>query len=131
MIFIVWIAFICLERKHTDLEFSIKKVDECRNSSEKSPTTEVTEDISSRFSISTILSFKSIKNTHDVYRDEDCMKTFCKPLKDHTMETIKTLKKESNTLTNKQHKSHEKEKICHICREKFKDEYLMLKNIVK
>ena len=106
-------------------------VDECKNNSEKSSTTKVTEDISSRFSISTILSFKSIKNTHDVYRDEDCMKTFCKPLKDHKMETIKTLKKENNTLTNKQHKSHEKEKICHICWEKFKDEYANAKKYCK
>ena len=41
------------------------------------------------FPISTISSYKSIENKHDVYRGNDCMKKFCKSLTDHTMEIIK------------------------------------------
>ena len=46
-----------------DIECIIEKIDECKNSS----TAKVSKHIPSAFSISTILSFKSIKNKHDVY----------------------------------------------------------------
>ena len=44
--------------------------------------------------MSTILSFKSIENKHDVYRDKDCMKEFCEFLTEHAMEIINFLKSE-------------------------------------
>ena len=40
-----------------------------------------------------ILSFKSIKNKHDVHRRKDCMKKFCKLLREHAMEIINSKKK--------------------------------------
>ena len=43
--------------------------------------------------MSTISSFKSIENMHDVYRDKDCMKTFRKSFKEHTMKIINFFKK--------------------------------------
>ena len=49
----------------------------CKNNPENSSTTKVSELIPSGFSMSTILSFKSIENKHDVYRGTDCIKTFC------------------------------------------------------
>ena len=45
------------------------------------------------FSMPTILSFKSIEDKHDVYRGRDCMKKFCKSLREHTMEINKFKKK--------------------------------------
>ena len=38
--------------------------------------------------MSTITSFKSIENKHDVYKDTDPMKTFCESLREHAMKTI-------------------------------------------
>ena len=48
----------------------------------------VGEHIPSVFSMSIILSFTSIENKHDVYRGKDCMKKFCKFLREHTFKTI-------------------------------------------
>ena len=48
---------------------------------ENSVTAKVSEHIPSGFSMSTILSFKSIENEHDVYRGKDCMKKVLRILK--------------------------------------------------
>ena len=53
---------------YADLEFRIKKIDGCRNIPENSSTTKVREHIPSDFSMSTISSFRSTENKHDVYR---------------------------------------------------------------
>ena len=47
-----------------------------KNSSENLSAAKVGEHVPSSFPISTILSFKDIKNKHDVYRREDCMINF-------------------------------------------------------
>ena len=72
----------------------MEKIDVCKNYPENSSTTKVPEHIASAFSMSTILSFKSIENKHDVYRDKDCMKEFCEFLTEHAMEIINFLKNE-------------------------------------
>ena len=51
-------------------------------------TTEVSEYIPSRFSVSTISSFKNIENKLNISRGKDCMETFCKSLREHAMEMI-------------------------------------------
>ena len=38
--------------------------------------------------MSTITSFKSIENKHDVYRDADPMKKFYESLREHAMKTL-------------------------------------------
>ena len=43
--------------------------------------------------MSTISSFKSIENEHDIYIDIDCIKKFCKSLREHAMEIINFEKK--------------------------------------
>ena len=68
---------------YVDLECWIKKTDCCKNKPENSSTTKVDKQIPSAFSISTISSFKSIKNKHDVKRGKDCMKKFCESLRKH------------------------------------------------
>ena len=52
-----------------------------------SSTTKISEHIPSGFSMSTISSFKSIENKHDVYKDKGCMKKFCESLR-QAMEII-------------------------------------------
>ena len=62
----------------------MEKIDGYKNNPENSSTTKVSEDILSGFSMSTILSFKSIENKHDVYKGKDCIKN----LWEHAMEII-------------------------------------------
>ena len=62
---------------YADLECIIEKIDGCKNNPENSSTTKVSKHIPSGFSMSTIFSFRSIENKHNVYRGKDCMKRFC------------------------------------------------------
>ena len=73
---------------YADLECVIEKIDECKNNRENSSSTKVSKHIPSGFSMSTITSFRSIENKHDVCRDTDRMKKFCKSLREHAMKTI-------------------------------------------
>ena len=52
---------------YADIECLINKID----------ATKVGKHILSRFSMSTIFSFKSIENKHGKCRGKDCMKRFC------------------------------------------------------
>ena len=65
----------------TDLECITEKIDGWKNNPENSSTTKLSKHIPSSFSVSTIYSFRSIKNKHDVYRGKDCMKKFCEFLR--------------------------------------------------
>ena len=60
----------------------IEKTDGCKNNPENSFTTKLCKHIPSGYSMSTILSFKSMKNKHDVHRGKDCMKKFCEFLRE-------------------------------------------------
>ena len=53
---------------YADLECIIETTDGCENNSENSSTTKVSKHIPSDFSISTISSFRTIENKHNVYR---------------------------------------------------------------
>ena len=61
---------------YADFEYIIKKTDGCKNNPENSSTSKVGEHIPSGFSMSTISFFRSIENTHDMYRGKDSMKKF-------------------------------------------------------
>ena len=78
---------------YADLECIIEKIGGSKNNPENSSTIKVSEDIPSGFSVSTISSFRNIENKHDVYRDKDCMKKFCKSLREHAMKIINFKKK--------------------------------------
>ena len=100
---------------YADLECIIEKIDKCKNNPENSSTTKV---------ISTISSFRSIENKHDIYRGKDCMKTFCKFLKEHAMKVINFEKKKMKLLTKEQQESCGNAKICYICKEDLENKYL-------
>ena len=74
--------------------------------------------------MSTIFSFKSIENKHDLYPGKYCMKRFCESIKEHAMKIINFKKKKMKLLTKEQQESYENAKICYICREKFENKYL-------
>ena len=73
---------------YADLECIIEKIDGCKNNPEILSTTKVSEHMPSGFSMSTISSFRSIGNKHDVYRGKDCMKKFCEFLREHAMKKL-------------------------------------------
>ena len=58
----------------------------------------------------TISLFKSTGNRHDVYRGKDCIKNFCKPLREHAMKITNFKKKKMRFLTKEQGESYENEK---------------------
>ena len=72
----------------SDLECIIEKTGECKTNPQNSFTSTVSEHILSGFSMSTISSFRSIENKHDVYRGRDCMKKFCEVLREHAKKII-------------------------------------------
>ena len=56
-----------------DFDYIIQKIDQCKNNPENSSATKLSKHIPSVFSMSTILSLRSIENRHDVYRHQDCI----------------------------------------------------------
>ena len=97
----------------------IEKIDGCKNNPKNSSITKVSEHNPSGLSILTIWSFRSIENKHNVYRGTDCMKTFCKYLRQHAMKIINFKKKNMTLLTKtkEQQESYENAKICYICKD--------------
>ena len=66
---------------YANLECIIAKTDLCKNNPENLSTTKASEHLPSGFPMSTIFSFRSVVNKHDVYRGKDCMNTFCEFLR--------------------------------------------------
>ena len=64
--------------------------------------------------MSAIPSFNSTEKKHDVYRGQDCMRKFCKSLREHAMNTINSKNKKMTLLTKEQQESYENAKI-YIC----------------
>ena len=92
------------------------------NDPENSSSTTVAEHIPSGFSMSKMLSFKSIENRHDVYRGKKFLIKFCKFLREHAKKIISKRKK-VKLLTNEQQKLYQNSKICYICRKKFEGKH--------
>ena len=76
--------------------------------------------------MSTIFSFKSKENQHDVYRAKDCMKTFYELL----MRSLVLKRKKMKLFTKEQQESYENTKMCYICHEKFEKKHAKDENIV-
>ena len=85
---------------YADPECLVEKIDRFKNNPQNSFTTKVGEHIPWGFSMSTILSFKSIENKYNACRGKDCMKKFCESLREHAMK-IFNLKKKRNEVINK------------------------------
>ena len=62
------------------------------------------------------------KKQKTFYRRKDCIGKFCKDLKELGTEIINFEEKEMIQLTNKEIKSYEKQKVCHICKKEFCDD---------
>ena len=77
----------------------------CKDNHEKSSTTRGDKHSLPGFSMTTVLSFKDIRNEHHAYLDKNCMKRFFKSIREHAMKIVNFEKKKPTLLTNKQHVS--------------------------
>ena len=67
---------------YADLECLLKKINTCQNNLDKSYTERKATHRPSGYSLVTCCSFDKSKNEQKYYRGKDCMKIFCKDLKD-------------------------------------------------
>ena len=104
---------------YADLECLLKKMSTCYNNPEKSSATKINKHTSSNYSLFTHCSFDKTKNKFDYYRGEDCMKKFCKDLREHATKIINYEKKDMIPLTKKEEKNHNNQKVWYICKKEF------------
>ena len=98
-----------------DLECLLKKMSTCINNPNESSTTKINKHTPSGYSIFTSCSFDESKN----YRGKDCMKKFCKDLKEHATKIINYEKKKIIPLTTEEKINYNDQKVCYICKKEF------------
>ena len=86
---------------YDDLECLLEKISTCYNNPEESSTTEINKHTPSGYSLFTHCSFDKTKNKLDYYRGEDCMKKFCKDLREQATKIINYEKKDMIPLKKK------------------------------
>ena len=89
---------------YPELEPLLEKISTCHYNPKKSSTSKINEHRPSRCSLFTQCLFDATKNNIDFYRDKDCMKMFCKYLKQHAAKVIKYEKTEMIPITNEKKK---------------------------
>ena len=88
---------------YTHLEYLLQKINTFSNNPDKSYTEKKATHRPSGYSLVTCCcSFDKSKNECNYYRGEDCMKIFCKELKNQAKKIIKYEKKEMIPLTDEQ-----------------------------
>ena len=102
-----------------DFESISKEISTCDNDPKRSSTNKISKHIPSGFSLFTYCSFDKTKNKLSYYRDKDCMKVFYKILKEQVERNLLEKKKEMMPLTDEENRSHENQKLCHVCRKLF------------
>ena len=104
---------------YTDLECLLEKMSTCINNPNESSTTKINKHTPSGYSIFTSCSFDESRNKLNYYRGKDCMKKFCKDLKEHATRIINYEKKKIIPLTKEEKINHNDQKICYICKKEF------------
>ena len=93
---------------YADLECLLEKMGTCINNPNESSTTEINKHTPLGYSIFTSCSFDESKNKINYYRGDDCMKKFCKDLREHAMKIINYEKKKIVPLTTKEEMCYNK-----------------------
>ena len=90
---------------YADLECLLEKLSTCQNNPNESSTTEINKHTPSGYSIFTHCSFNLTRNKLNHYRGKDCMKKFCKDLREHAItkrkQMIPLTTEEKNIIINK------------------------------
>ena len=104
---------------YVDLECLLEKINTCYNNPEKSSTTKINKHTPLGYSIFTHCSCDKSKNKLNYYRGEDCMKRFCKDLREHATKIINCEKKDMLLLTKEEEKNYNNLEVCYICKKEF------------
>ena len=104
---------------YADLECLLEKMSTCINNPNESSTTKINKHTPSGYSIFTSCSFDESKNKLNYYRGKDCMKNFCKDLKEHATRIINYEKRKIISLTKEEKINYNDQQICYICRKEF------------
>ena len=84
---------------YADMEYLISKKDKCASNPENSSTTKTGEHNPCGYSMLKIWAFDHIENKHNLYCGKNCMKKFCKSLREHTKNIIDFEKRITLPLT--------------------------------
>ena len=88
----------------------------CHDNPENPSITKISKHTLSGYSFFTQCSFNATKMKFDCYRDKDCMKKFCKDLKEYAIETINYEKEKMIPQTDEENMSYKIQKVCYICK---------------
>ena len=113
---------------YADLECLLEKMSTCQNNPNESSTTEINKHAPSGYPFFTHCSFDKTKNKINHYRGKDCMKKFCKDLREHATKIINCGKKKMTPLTTKKKYTIMSKKFVIYAR---KNLIRMIKNIIK
>ena len=102
---------------YADLECLLEKMSTCINNPNESSTTKINKHTPSGYSIFTSCSFDKSKNKLNHYGGKDCMKKFCKDLKEHATRLINHEK--IIPLTKEEKINYNDQKVCYICKKEF------------
>ena len=91
----------------------------CQNNPNESSTTEINKHTPSGYLLFTHCSFDKSKHKLDYYSGKDCMKKFCKDLREHMTKIINYEKKKMIPLTIKEKIHYNEQEICYICKKEF------------
>ena len=86
------------------LECLLEKMSICENNPNESSTTKINKHTPSGYSIFTSCSFDESKNKLNYYRGKDCMRKFCKDLREHATRIINYEKKKMVLSTKEEKK---------------------------
>ena len=104
---------------YADLECLLEKMSTCINNPNESSTTKINKHTPSGYSIFTSCSFDELKSKLNYYRGKDCMKKFCKDLKEQATRIINYEKKKIIPLTKEEKINYNDQQICYICKKEF------------
>ena len=100
---------------YADLECLLEKISTCYNNPNLSSTSKINQHVPSGYSIFTNCSFDESYNNLSHYRGQDCMRRFCKHLKDNATRIVDFKRKFITPLTKDEEDSYDKKNTCHIC----------------
>ena len=104
---------------YADLECLLGKMSTCQNNPNESSPTEINKHKPSGYSLFTHFSFDQTENKLDYYRSNDCMKKFCKDLREHATKIINYEKKKMIPLTTEEKIHYNEQEIYYICKKEF------------
>ena len=104
---------------YADLECLLLKQQSCQNNPNKSYIERNATHEPSGCSINLVGSFDYEQNEESFYRRKDCIKRFCRKLKELCLRVVNYEQREMIPLTDNENKYYEDQRKCHICNKKF------------